>query len=116
MKKLIAIMALLASVSVPALAQEGLKIDESGKTYYDEGRTKVKEVFETKKVIKISSNSGPGERTVKDGLYFMYDKSGKKLIEGHYKDDKKSGEWKYFDTKGKVTKTEQYENGELKQD
>ncbi|MEX0967686.1 MAG: hypothetical protein WD077_10635 [Bacteroidia bacterium] len=90
--------------------------DEKGRTYYDEEKTKPKEVFIYKEVHSFSSTN-PKEMTttqVKDGAYFLYrEDDGSLEVEGHYTQDKKSGEWKYYDKEGKVIKTENYKNGEL---
>ena len=49
----------------------------------------------------------------KYGPYFYYYESGKIKISGEYKDDEKSGTWKYYDEKGTLTNTEKYANGKL---
>ncbi|MDZ4840184.1 MAG: hypothetical protein SGJ04_09275 [Bacteroidota bacterium] len=116
MKSLRSILLLIifSFISVASFAQYDGEVDEQGKTYYDKAKTKVKEIFETKNVISIDPmNKDAGDKAVKSGLYFMYYENGKLKIEGHYKNNKKDGEWKYFDINKKVTKTEKYANGQL---
>jgi uncharacterized protein len=91
--------------------------NNSGKTYYDTGRTKMKEVYSYKEVNTFNIN---GDHTVanvtqkKHGPYFYYYESGKLKISGSFKNDKKDGLWKYYDENGKLIKSETYLDGELK--
>ena len=91
--------------------------NNSGKTYYDTGRTKMKEVYSYKEVNTFNIN---GDHTVanvsqkKHGPYFYYYESGKLKISGSFKNDKKDGIWKYYDENGKLIKSETYVDGELK--
>lgn len=89
----------------------------SGKTYYDEKETQLKEVYSYKTVTTLNPRGG-GEgmekEKVKDGRYFKYYKSGQLEISGKYKDGKKHGKWKYYNQEGKVSKIETYKNGNLK--
>lgn len=32
-------------------------------------------------------------------------------MKGHYKEDRKTGIWKYYDEKGKLTEKKEFENG-----
>jgi antitoxin component YwqK of YwqJK toxin-antitoxin module len=41
-----------------------------------------------------------------NGKYIRYDMKGRIHTEGNYKDNKKAGEFKYYDTQGKITHTE----------
>jgi antitoxin component YwqK of YwqJK toxin-antitoxin module len=41
-----------------------------------------------------------------NGKYIRYDMKGRIHTEGNYKDDKKIGEFKYYDTRGKITHTD----------
>ncbi|WP_430612117.1 toxin-antitoxin system YwqK family antitoxin [Flavobacterium sp. JP2137] len=42
------------------------------------------------------------------GSYKHYDKNGILREEGHFKDNKKTGDWNYFDNKAKIYKTEDF--------
>lgn len=91
--------------------------DEAGKNYYDEEKTKLKEVYSYKEVNVLNPRDPDGEvkrKSVKHGPYFKYYKSGKLQIAGNYKDGKKNGEWKYYSENGKLEKIEHYQKGELK--
>ena len=114
MKKLILIILLVLALLAPgiSMAQKG---GDNNKTYYDEGKTKLKEVFMTKQYVSADPEN-PGPPVVfyrKYGPYFYYYENGKVKVSGQYTDDEKSGTWTYYDEKGKVTKTEKYENGKL---
>jgi antitoxin component YwqK of YwqJK toxin-antitoxin module len=93
--------------------------DNSGKTYYDSARTKLKEVYSYKEVNVFSPK---GDHSVvevikkKHGPYFYYYENGKLQISGWFKNDNKDGVWKYYDEHGKLTKTETYVNGELQEE
>ncbi len=86
-----------------------------GKTYYDAAKTKPKEVFTYKSVYNFDpSNPGKGQtEQVKHGPYFEYYENGKLKISGAFKDNQKHGEWKYFDDKQNLTKTEKYNLGKI---
>lgn len=116
MKKLLILVVTFLMLSAYGFSQH--ITDSSGKTYYDAGKTKLKEVYSYKEVNTIghdgSHNIIKTEKR-KHGPYFYYYESGKIKISGNYKDDRKQGEWKYYDEKGALLKTEQYENGELKE-
>jgi antitoxin component YwqK of YwqJK toxin-antitoxin module len=92
--------------------------NNSGKTYYDSARTKPKEVFSYKEVNTFSIEGDHSIAKVsykKHGPYFYYYENGKIKIHGNYKNDKKDGDWKFYDEQGKLIKTEKYLNGELVQ-
>lgn len=106
--------AFLVLGTVVALAQNG----PDGKTYYDAEKTKPKEVFMYKQVVKIDPDNlekGSAKMSVKHGPYFYYYENGKLKISGQYSNDEQHGEWKYYDDKGKLIKTETYNNGKLVQ-
>jgi antitoxin component YwqK of YwqJK toxin-antitoxin module len=89
----------------------------SGKTYYDTGRTKLKEVYSYKEKTTFSvtgDHSVANVTQIKHGPYFYYYEGGKLKISGNFKNDKKDGIWKYYDENGKMIKSETYLNGELK--
>src|ERR1035437_322539 len=108
MKKII-----ILTLVVIALLAPGISIAQKGdgnKTYYDEAKTKLKEVFMTKQYVSADPEN-PGPPVVfykKLGPYFYYYENGKVKIAGEYKDDEKSGTWNYYDEKGKLIKTEKY--------
>lgn len=61
--------------------------------------------------VKISNFSKEGKQ---DGKYTeTYLDTNKPKVEGQYKDNKKTGVWKYFNIKGEQTKEEKYENGKM---
>lgn len=86
----------------------------SGKTYYDDRKTQLKEVYSYKTVTTLNPRSRGDEmekEKVKDGRYFKYYKSGQLKISGRYKDGKKHREWKFYNQDGAITKIETYKNG-----
>jgi len=90
--------------------------DETTKSYYDESKTKLKEVYSYVEVNTFSEkgdNQIIGKTMKKQGPYFYYYENGKLKIQGNYKSDKKHGTWIYYDEKGTVLKTEEYKDGEL---
>lgn len=115
MKKLVLVMIGMFFFASMGFAQH---IDgDGGKTYYDEAKTKLKEVYNYKEAYTFSNR---GDQTitetkkVRHGPYFYYYESGKIKISGNYKDGKKHGSWKYFDEEGNTIKEEEYVNGEKK--
>ena len=115
MKKFLIIMTAFFIFQMTAFTQN---IDNnSGKTYYDTNRTKLKEVYSYK---EVSTFSVTGDHTVanvtqkKHGPYFYYYETGKLRISGNFKNDKKDGLWKFYDENGKLQKSESYLDGELK--
>ncbi len=114
MKKLITLISFVVFTCSIAFAQHVQGND--GKTYYDAAKTKLKEVFNYKQVTIFSEkgdHSIVGTEQKKHGPYFYYYENGKIRISGNYKDDLKTGTWKYFDENGKMIKTETYEKGKL---
>jgi len=90
--------------------------DETTKSYYDEAKTKLKEVFSYVEVNTFSEkgdNQIIGKTMKKQGPYFYYYENGKLKIQGNYKSDKKHGTWLYYDEKGTLLKTEEYKDGEM---
>lgn len=115
MKKFITLVVVFLMISVYGFSQH--QTDSSGKTYYDDAKTKLKEQYSYKEVNTIGHDGSHNiikTVTKKHGPYFYYYESGKIKISGNYKDDQKHGEWKYYDERGILIKTEHYENGELK--
>ncbi len=88
---------------------------DAGKTFYDDEKTILKEVYSYKTVTTLNPRSGESmdKEKVKDGRYFKYYRSGELKISGRYKDGKKNGDWKYYNKKGKINKIETYKNGKL---
>jgi len=116
MKKLHLLLFLITTcLATSAFAQD--IAGDNGKTYYDAAKTKPKEVFSYTEVYTINPNDPkhPAVGHQKEGPYFLYYETGKLKISGQYKMDKKEGDWKYYDEKGKLTKTEKYAAGELVQ-
>lgn len=90
--------------------------DQTSKTYYDEEKTKLKEVYSFVEVNTFSEkgdNQIIGTKMKKQGPYFYYYENGKLKIQGNYKKDMKHGTWNYYDENGKLIKTEEYRDGEL---
>lgn len=86
-----------------------------GKTYYDEGKSKVKEVFSMQESMSFDPEN-PAKMVkskYKQGPYFMYYESGSLKVSGFYKKDKKTGIWKYYGPDGAVARTEEYRSGDL---
>jgi antitoxin component YwqK of YwqJK toxin-antitoxin module len=90
--------------------------DETSKSYYDEAKTKLKEVYS---FVEVNTFSPKGDQQIvgtkmkKHGPYFYYYENGKLKIQGNYKKDKKHKTWTYYDETGKVIKVEEYLDGEL---
>lgn len=90
--------------------------DGAGKSYYDEEKTKLKEVYSYKEVMSFDPNNidgGMQKKVKKHGAYFYYFENGKPKISGNYKNDQKDGTWKYYDIKGTLIKEEVYKDGKL---
>lgn len=51
---------------------------------------------------------------VANGIAEFYYKTGRKKMEGEYKDGKKDGKWKFYDEKENLISTEKWKNGEKK--
>ena len=50
---------------------------------------------------------------IKNGLHESFYKNGQLKFRGNYKDGEQHGLWEYFDESGNLTKTEEWEDGEL---
>jgi len=61
--------------------------------YYENGQVK----------FEVSLKDG-----LKHGRYFQYDSLGNMIIKGRYRDDEKSGAWRFYNENGDVTKKERY--------
>lgn len=107
--------ALYLVISVCLLLSFAQHDNMEGKTYYDEAKTKIKEVFSMQESMSFDpANPAQMVKTkYKQGPYFMYYESGKLQISGYFKRDQKNGTWKYYTEDGKQTKTEEYKNGSL---
>ncbi len=91
--------------------------DKAGKTYYDDAKTQLKEVFSYRERMTFHPDR-PQEMTVeriKHGSYFKYFPSGKLMVAGKYHNGQPDGEWKYYDEAGRIVKKEIYRNGILMQ-
>ena len=76
------------------------------KTYYKDGiQNGETESFYENEMLYESYNLIDGKL---NGKYILYDIKGRIHTEGEYKDDKKIGEFKYYDTRGKLTHTENF--------
>ena len=51
---------------------------------------------------------------VKDGKYQAFYPDGKLQVNGKFKNNQKTGVWKYFDKDGKTVRKEKWRNGLLK--
>ncbi|HPD65660.1 MAG TPA: hypothetical protein P5050_07100 [Bacteroidia bacterium] len=114
MKKSFILLGLLSFMCYFSYAQH--ITDETSKSYYDEAKTKLKEVYSFIEVNTFSEkgdNQIVGKTMKKHGPYFYYYENGKLKIQGNYKYDKKHGTWLYYDDKGNLLKTEEYKDGEL---
>jgi antitoxin component YwqK of YwqJK toxin-antitoxin module len=114
MKNLILFVLFIIHLSIVAKAQnvEG----ENGKTYYDNEKTKPKEVFSFKENTRFDPNdraAKPIISRVKHGPYFYYFENGKLKVSGQYKDDKKHGEWKYYDERGTLLRSDKFDSDVL---
>lgn len=94
--------------------------EENGKTffYYDTlTNKKVKEIFHHTQEIKIfTDNKGNSRDTlilIKSGPYTRYFESGNLECSGYYEKGNKTGTWKYYNTQGKLIRTEQWASGKL---
>ena len=119
MKKAIFLSLLVLAFFAPKIlsAQAATKhgTGDQGKTYYDAAKTKPKEIYSTKE-LTVADPDYPDSPMIylrKDGPYFFYYENGKLEISGWYTDDAKSGQWKYYDDKGNLRKTENYVNGKV---
>ncbi|MFN4083536.1 MAG: toxin-antitoxin system YwqK family antitoxin [Bacteroidia bacterium] len=88
--------------------------DGMGRTYYDASKKQVKEIYHFILEYKFLRDPQNGEIlkdttiAVKNGPYLMYHPNGKLAESGHYKQNKKSGNWKYYNKSGELIKTEDY--------
>jgi len=92
--------------------------DEKGKKYYDEEKTKLKEVYSYEKIHKYDPRNPDEERKTelrKHGPYFYYYRNGQLKISGNYKEGSKHGDWKHYDQKGNLTKLEKFKKGKLRE-
>ena len=114
MKKLLLVLVGMVFLSSVGFAQH--ISDETSKSYYDEAKTKLKEVYS---FVEVTTFSATGDQTItgtkmkKHGPYFFYYENGKLKIQGNYKGDKKHLTWTYYDETGKVLKVEEYRDGEM---
>jgi hypothetical protein len=117
MKKFILFTLLILALLAPGISKAQHSTGDKNRTYYDDAKTKLKEVFMTKEynVINPDDPAHPDVYSKKFGPYFYYYENGKLKISGEYKDDEKSGTWKYYDEKGTLIKTEKYVDGKLVQ-
>lgn len=114
----------LLAACVLCLTTLGLKAqvidEENGKTffYYDTlTNKKVKEIFHHTQEIKIfTDNRGNSRDTlilIKSGPYTRYFESGTLECSGYYEKGNKTGTWKYYNTQGKLIRTEQWSLGKI---
>lgn len=118
MKKTVLIALFGSFLFVTGFAQD---IDDvSGKTYYyyDVGtKKKVKEIFHHIQEFRmITDNHGNTTDTlvyIKSGPYTRYHENGTLECSGFYDREKKTGNWKYYTSKGVLIKTEQWADDKL---
>lgn len=110
MKKTLFLIFMAIGLLVP-----GVMKAQNHRTYYDDAKTKLKEVYAVKEYTELNPDdpANPVAYTKKEGPYFYYYETGKLKISGEYKNDQKSGTWNYYDETGNLTKTEKYVNGKL---
>jgi hypothetical protein len=115
MKKVIILTLLVFALLAPGISMAQHTTGDGNRTYYDAAKTKLKEVYMTKEYTSVNPDdpAHPEVYTKKYGPYFFYYENGKIKVSGEYKDDEKSGTWKYYDEKGTLQKTEKYVNGKL---
>jgi len=96
--------------------------DIAGKTYYyydSLTHKKLKEVYHHKQVMKVMPDRkhyGSYIDTImymKNGPYASYYEDGNLQATGYYMNEKKDSTWKYYDTKGNLTRTELYRYGQI---
>jgi len=90
--------------------------DDDGKVYYDDEKTKLKEVYNYKEKLVFAQgdpSKGMEKQIIKHGPYFFYYESGQLKLSGTYKDGEKHNLWKHYNEKGTLTKVEKYRKGEL---
>lgn len=106
---------------IPAISksQEISSEDGLGKTYYDEAKTRIKEIFHYVLEYRFGrSEENPEEMihksvAIKNGPYTLYYTNGKLQASGYYARDKKSGTWKYYSKDGLLIRTEEYKDDQL---
>lgn len=96
--------------------------DVAGKTYYyydSLTQKKVKEIYHHKQIMKVMPDKkhyGSYIDTImymKNGPYSSYFEDGNLKCTGYYTNERKDSIWKYYDTKGKLIKTELYRQGQI---
>jgi antitoxin component YwqK of YwqJK toxin-antitoxin module len=96
--------------------------DVAGKTYYyydSVTQKKVKEIYHHKQIMKVMPDKkhyGSYIDTImymKNGPYSSYFEDGNLKCTGYYTNERKDSIWKYYDTKGKLIKTELYRQGQI---
>lgn len=88
------------------------KSGQAGRSYYDEEEKIVKEVYSVREVQKFNPrDKNPDVKVVfvKHGAYFKYYESGQLKKSGNYNNDKKDGEWTYYDEEGNIIRTVTYD-------
>ena len=79
----------------------------------------MKEIFHHKQVMKVMPDRkhyGSYIDTImymKNGPYASYAEDGSLKCTGYYINDKKDSIWKYYDTKGNLTRTELFRHGQI---
>jgi hypothetical protein len=87
----------------PAAPADDVKI----MTEYWEGTNQIKFRYELRK--------GTNGRYARNGFSQAFYLSGVVEREGHYRDNERIGVWKYFDTEGKLLRTEDRKDGKFPQ-
>lgn len=107
-------------LSFQAKAQE-ITDDGMGRTFYDEAKQKIKEIFHYILEFQVTLNPENNEElinktvVIKNGPYTSYYLNGVLESSGFYKRNAKDSTWKYYDEKGILRKVELYRNNELVQ-
>jgi antitoxin component YwqK of YwqJK toxin-antitoxin module len=109
---------LLICFCFPLKAQE-ISDDGMGRTFYDEAKKQVKEIFHYILEFQISINPENDEElidktiVIKNGPYTSYHKNGNLESSGYFKRNLKDSTWRYYDENGILRKLELYRNNVL---
>lgn len=79
--------------------------------FYRMDRSKVKTAYYLPVIVNYQLVLDDG-LAIKDSIYIAYDVNGNKEMEGNYDQNKKVGEWKYYNN-GVLTETREYRNDTL---
>lgn len=99
----------LALTALFVFATANAQFEEEGHVYYDSAQTQLKEVYHYYLRYSFQVNYSNGDTAisptpvpVRHGVAITYRKDGTIESTGQYKDGKKSGQWLFYDDKGKI--------------